>query len=198
MGVAENKALVKRWFEEVWRDGREETIDALFHPEGVAHFNQMPEELRGPEGVKQVRRLMAGAFSDFRVSIESMLADGNEVGVRWVASGTHDGELMGLPPTHEDVTFNGATWVKIEGDRIVEFWINGNLSGVMRSLLDDAITELRALRGLLPICAWCKKIKNEDGQWERLEAYVQSRSTARFTHGVCEDCSARVDAADGG
>jgi hypothetical protein len=51
---------------------------------------------------------------------------------------------------------------------------------------------VRILSGLLPICAWCKKIRDESGSWEQLEAYICDRSQAQFTHGVCPDCAARV------
>ena len=44
------------------------------------------------------------------------------------------------------------------------------------------------LRGLLPICMKCKKIRNDKGYWERVEAYVSRRSDAQFSHGICPDC----------
>lgn len=49
------------------------------------------------------------------------------------------------------------------------------------------------LEGLLPICAVCKSIRNESGAWERLEAFISSRSDADFTHGLCPQCYARHD-----
>jgi hypothetical protein len=48
--------------------------------------------------------------------------------------------------------------------------------------------EVRVLQGLLPICTYCHRMKTETGTWERLEAYVQQRSEASFTHGICPDC----------
>ena len=49
--------------------------------------------------------------------------------------------------------------------------------------------EVKILRGLLPICSSCKKIRNEEQQWENMETYIHSRSEARFTHGICPDCA---------
>ena len=49
--------------------------------------------------------------------------------------------------------------------------------------------ELRVLRGLLPICMWCKRIRNEVGGWERLETYITVHSEAEFTHGLCPECT---------
>lgn len=48
--------------------------------------------------------------------------------------------------------------------------------------------EIRTLRGLIPICAWCKKIRDDDGFWTQIEAYVGSRTEAEFSHGICPDC----------
>jgi hypothetical protein len=58
-----------------------------------------------------------------------------------------------------------------------------------------AVAELgqlsRLLSGILPVCAWCRKIRNECGVWEPLEIYISKHSHAEFTHGVCEGCVAR-------
>jgi hypothetical protein len=51
--------------------------------------------------------------------------------------------------------------------------------------------ELRVLQGLLPICAACKKIRNEEDQWESLERYISHRSEAKFTHSLCPECFER-------
>jgi PAS domain S-box-containing protein len=55
--------------------------------------------------------------------------------------------------------------------------------------LRAALADVRTLRGLIPICAWCKKIRNDDGYWEQLEAYIRNHSEADFTHGMCPDCA---------
>jgi PAS domain-containing protein len=55
--------------------------------------------------------------------------------------------------------------------------------------LKAALADVRTLRGLIPICAWCKRIRNDDGYWEQLEAYIKNRSQADFTHGMCPDCA---------
>lgn len=54
--------------------------------------------------------------------------------------------------------------------------------------LQKALAEVKTLRGLLPICAWCKKIRTEDGGWNELESYVTKHSEATFSHGICPDC----------
>lgn len=56
---------------------------------------------------------------------------------------------------------------------------------------DQALAEVRTLRGLLPICSACKRIRDEEGQWVNLERCVSARTEASFTHGLCPHCAAR-------
>src|SRR5215469_3167910 len=57
--------------------------------------------------------------------------------------------------------------------------------------LQAALAQVRTLRGLIPICAWCKKIRNDQGYWEQLELFIKNHSEADFTHGMCPDCARR-------
>jgi len=63
---------------------------------------------------------------------------------------------------------------------------------VARSRAEEALAQVRTLSGLLPICARCKKIRDEYGQWQRLEKYVSVHSNAEFSHGLCGECSQRL------
>jgi PAS domain S-box-containing protein len=55
--------------------------------------------------------------------------------------------------------------------------------------LRDALSKVRTLHGMLPICSSCKKIRNDEGYWEQVESYIGGHSEAEFTHGICPDCS---------
>jgi CheY-like chemotaxis protein len=55
--------------------------------------------------------------------------------------------------------------------------------------LEKALSEIKVLRGFIPICAWCKNIRDVSGLWHRMESYIQKHSEASFTHGVCEECA---------
>lgn len=55
--------------------------------------------------------------------------------------------------------------------------------------LRKAMDEIKTLRGLIPICAWCKKIRDDRGYWDQLEVYLSKHSEAIFSHGLCPDCS---------
>ena len=54
--------------------------------------------------------------------------------------------------------------------------------------LQDALAQVKTLRGLLPICANCKKIRDEKGYWNQIESYISQHSEADFSHGICPDC----------
>jgi hypothetical protein len=54
--------------------------------------------------------------------------------------------------------------------------------------LQEALAHVRTLRGLLPICSCCKKIRDDQGYWTSVEVYVMAHSQAEFTHGICPDC----------
>jgi DNA-binding response OmpR family regulator len=60
--------------------------------------------------------------------------------------------------------------------------------------LHEAIGKINLLSGLIPICAQCKKIRNDKGYWEQIESYLREHSTASFTHGLCPDCAGKQKA----
>ncbi len=67
--------------------------------------------------------------------------------------------------------------------------VTGHIQVITKNMqLEDALKEVRTLQGLIPICANCKKIRDDKGFWQKVEVYLEERSNARFTHGLCEDC----------
>jgi hypothetical protein len=62
----------------------------------------------------------------------------------------------------------------------------------LKRRVQEALAEIRTLSGLLPICAWCKKIRAEDGRWRQIEAYVKDHTQADFSHGIWPECSAQT------
>jgi DNA-binding response OmpR family regulator len=58
--------------------------------------------------------------------------------------------------------------------------------------LKKALEEIKVLRGIIPICANCKKIKNDEGYWEQVEEYIQHNTDATFTHSLCKECSKKL------
>jgi DNA-binding response OmpR family regulator len=58
--------------------------------------------------------------------------------------------------------------------------------------LEEALGQVKQLRGLLPICAWCHKIRDDQNYWQTVESYFSAHSQARFTHGICPECFEKV------
>lgn len=59
--------------------------------------------------------------------------------------------------------------------------------------LEEALTNVKQLQGLLPICSYCKKIRDDQNYWSQVESYISDRSEARFTHGICPECRVKVE-----
>jgi PAS domain S-box-containing protein len=55
--------------------------------------------------------------------------------------------------------------------------------------LQEALTEIKALRGILPLCSYCKKIRDDQGYWEQVDVYIRKHSRADVSHGICPDCA---------
>ena len=64
--------------------------------------------------------------------------------------------------------------------------------------LEGASREIKRLQGILPICSSCKKIRNDEGAWEKMEVYIRERSEVEFSHGICPDCLACLYPESGG
>jgi sigma-B regulation protein RsbU (phosphoserine phosphatase) len=77
------------------------------------------------------------------------------------------------------------------GCRIVE--LQSSLAGRMAEL-EESLARIKQLHGLLPMCAWCKKIRDDQNYWQEVECYVAEHSEARFSHGICPDCMAKSKA----
>lgn len=96
--------------------------------------------------------------------------------------------------TSQDWT-EAAVALQVIGDLEVSFFMVALFVGILianlqlrHDELSSAHAEVETLSGLLPICAWCKKVRNDDGYWQQVEDYFACRSQIQFTHGVCADC----------
>ncbi|HEY8505179.1 MAG TPA: ester cyclase [Gemmataceae bacterium] len=78
------------------------------------------------------------AFPDLRVTVEGTVGEGDNVVVRWLATGTHTGEGLGLPPTGKHISIRGMTWIRFENGKMAEGWDCWNLGGLMQTLREAA------------------------------------------------------------
>jgi steroid delta-isomerase-like uncharacterized protein len=134
VSAEENKAISRRAGEEIFNGGNLDLADELYAPDYVLHDPSLPEDLHGPEGLKRYAAMSRGAFPDARVSVEDQIAEGDKVVDRWTATGTHTGDLMGVPPTGRRIEVSGITIGRFAGGKIVEDWYQGDDLGMMRQL----------------------------------------------------------------
>jgi predicted ester cyclase len=134
VSAEENKALARRWFEDLFNAGNLEVADEIIAPDHINHDLTLPDIPSGPEGQKQIVNLYRGAFTNAHISVEEQLAEGDKVVTRWSGSGTYQGELMGVAPTGNQVTITGLTINHLSDGKIVESWSNYDALGMMRQI----------------------------------------------------------------
>ena len=131
----ENKASARRVLKEVFSgQGDLEVADELFAPNFVGHDPASPEDIRGPEGVKQFAGMYRNAFPDVQMSVEDQVTEGDMVVTRWIASGTHQGDLMGIAPTGNRVMVAGTSIERVVDGRIEETWDNYDALSMMQQI----------------------------------------------------------------
>jgi steroid delta-isomerase-like uncharacterized protein len=130
-----NKALVRRWFKEVWNEGRETTIDELFAESGVAYgLGEAEAEVRGPGQLKPFVRNLRGSLPDLQITIQDIIAAEDKVVVRVLLKGTHSGSGLGVPPSGRRVRVSGMVVFRILKGQCVEGWNSWDQLGLLRQI----------------------------------------------------------------
>lgn len=130
----ENEAAVRRTFEQVWNEGNLSAADELVHPDSVQHDPSMPEEGRGPEGLKHVVSMYRQAFPDLRLVIDDLFSADDKVVSHWHSEGTHRGELRGLAPTGRRVSVTGMSINRFADGKVAEAWTQWDNLGLLQQL----------------------------------------------------------------
>ena len=135
MAADENIQLMRRWFQEVWNEGRIETIHELFAPNGVANGQRGGEsEIRGPEQFVKFVQEIRGAFPDIKVEVEDVFGAGDKVVLRWSGTMTHSGDGLGMPATGRTVHSRGITIARFVDGQVVEGWDNWDQLGMLEQI----------------------------------------------------------------
>jgi steroid delta-isomerase-like uncharacterized protein len=124
----QGKDLLKRFYDEVMVDGNLDLISELCTEDVVDHEAPpgMPE---GIEGVRMFIQSFRTAFPDIQVEVQSAVEEGDMVAARSRVTGTHEGEFMGVPPSHNRVDFEWIDMIRLEGDKCAEHWgVSDNLA----------------------------------------------------------------------
>lgn len=117
MSPAENKAIVRRFFEQAWSQGDLAVVDELV---ATNSDNASPDELPGTAGIKQFIAMYRTGMPDTRMTVRDQIAEGDRVATHWSGEGTHQGEFMGIVPTGKRVTVRGISLYRLADGKIVE------------------------------------------------------------------------------
>lgn len=133
--MADHRDTARRVLE-VFSSGELDVLDDLFDPGCVVHDTQnaFAGEQSGLDAVRSQIQLYRAGFPDLQMRVEAQYEDGDVVVSRWVAHGTHTGELPALPATNREATVTGILIDRFERDRIAESWINWDTLGMLRQL----------------------------------------------------------------
>ncbi len=133
MSAEEHKALIQRTVD-AFNQGDWGAVDQLFAAHYVDHDRFRAGLPPGPAGVKQAWRMFRAAFPDLHATIEDLIAEGDKVAVRGAIRGTHQGELMEIPPTGQQVTVTLMDINRIEGGKLVARWGEADMLGLLQHL----------------------------------------------------------------
>lgn len=127
-----NIELARKYLEDVWNAKKRDQIDVLLSDDFIDH-HYPPEYPRGPEGAKMWFDYVTTALPDINCGIEDIIADGDKVVVRYILSGTHEGELAGIPATNKKVAVPAVSIYYMAEGKITECWVISGLIGALKS-----------------------------------------------------------------
>jgi steroid delta-isomerase-like uncharacterized protein len=134
MQAEANKATSRRFFEEIVNARQLGVADEIFAAEHTYHDPASPMIGRGPEGMKQLISMYLAAYPDLHHTVEDVITEGDKVVTRWTGTGTHQGDLLGIPPTGKPAKVMGIWIHRLAGGKIVESWNVWDTLGMLQQL----------------------------------------------------------------
>ena len=130
----QNKALMRRAIEEVWNRENFAILKEIVASDFVIHASTPEAEIHGAEGAKQFITMLHNAIPDIHFVIADQVAEGDRVVTRWVAHGTHLGDLMGMPPSGKQVSITATDIDRIANGKVVECWTTLDGAAMMQQM----------------------------------------------------------------
>jgi serine phosphatase RsbU (regulator of sigma subunit) len=192
VSTEENKAIFRRYTEEVGTRGNLELVDEIFdryiapQPDGSALE-------RGPEDVKRFHREWRSAFPDIRIGVEDQIAEGDKVVSHYTIRGTHHGDFRGMAPTGEEIELKGVTTFRFSPEgKVVESWDSYDQLSLMRQSIEQELRVARSIqRASLP-----KEVPTLEG-WQISPFYRPAREVGGDFYEFSELDDGRVSFAVG-
>ncbi len=132
MTTEDNKALIHRFYEEVWNKGNVDVALEIFADDYVRHDLRPGNALPGGAGQRKIAADFRAAFPDVHNHIELMVAEGDLVVARWMTEGTNTGPWNGVPPTGKRIAYASVNIFRIADGKVVEIWNHRDDLGVMQ------------------------------------------------------------------
>src|SRR5260370_2127610 len=129
MSTEQNKALVRRWVEDVINQQKVDPIDETHTSNYVNHFLP-PNAPQGQEAEKHFTQMFIDAFADGKFNIEDLIAEGDKVAMRYTYTGTHTGNFQGIPATGKKFSVGGINVLRVANGRLAENWVAFDLMGL--------------------------------------------------------------------
>ncbi|MDE3136323.1 MAG: ester cyclase [Acidobacteriota bacterium] len=136
MSNEENKALIRRYYDEFWNAWKFELADE-FIDQDVRFRGSLGRMVAGRGGLVGYMKHVQAAFPDFYNSIEELVAEDDRVVARLIYTGTHRGEIFGIAPTGHRIRYAGVGIFQISAGRIIEGWVLGDVAGLLLQLRPD-------------------------------------------------------------
>jgi steroid delta-isomerase-like uncharacterized protein len=134
MPVSEaNKALIRRFVEAVQNRHNVDAFDEFFSPSFV-NYDPLPGLPGTLEGAKQLHRMLFAAFPDLHMTIHDQAAEGGKVWTRKTGTGTHQGELFGIPATGRRVSWKIIDIMSVRNGKVTEHWVVADVMGLMQQI----------------------------------------------------------------
>lgn len=139
----DNKALTRRWFEEVWNNRRREAIHELSHSDATTYGLAEGATAVGIEQFIPFYDRFLATFPDMHIKVEDVIGEGNKTAVRLIATGTHKGDAMGIAPTNKKISFSGIILVRWKDGKIIEAWNEFDAWGMMQQLTGPTAMKIK-------------------------------------------------------
>jgi steroid delta-isomerase-like uncharacterized protein len=133
MSTEQNKSITRRWIEQGWNQGNLAVINEIYDPNFLQHEPE-PATVNSAEALKHYVGAFRNGMPDLHFSIDDLIAEGDKVVWRFTATGTHQAELWGIPPTGKKSTVTGIVEFRFANSRIAEAWVNFDTLGMLQQM----------------------------------------------------------------
>ena len=127
--AATNKALLRRFYKDVYVDWNMALVDEVVSPRFASH--DWPEGATGPQAFRKYYAALRAAVPDARYEVDDLIAEGDRVVVRWRLLGTHEGDFRGIAPTGHAIELKGIAIYRVNEGRLMERWVVSDLYGML-------------------------------------------------------------------